>query len=670
MLPIGSDFVPYVPPEQTIPELTIKALVLGAILSVVMAAANAYLGLYAGMTVSATIPAAVIALAVFKALARTGKISQATILETNLSKTMASAGESLAAGVIFTIPALLVMGLWDNVDYTKTTMIALTGGMLGVLFTISLRRILIIDLDLPYPEGVACSEVLKVGEEGGKGVNLVFGGLGLAALYKFVATQFGGNLWQGHAMGTMSLGKFKFFGGGDLSPALLSVGYIVGLRIASYIFMGGFIGWVILAPIIGAYNDWTFNGTSAEGIAAFMGDGLTHGGVWGEYIRYIGVGAMVVGGVYTLFSMRDAITKGLKQAFSGFGGDGDEHIPRTEHDLPLKLAWFASFALIIPIFGIYLWVSESLLIASVSAVVMFIAAFFFTAIAGYIAGVVGSSNNPISGVTIATLLFAAILLVGLGAEGTSGMQTTILIAALVCCAAAIAGDVMQDLKTGQILGSTPRHLQVGEFIGVGAAALIIAPVLMVLHEAYVIGSPQLRAPQAGLMSAVTEGVFQGGLPWNMVFIGMVIAVILILLKVPVMAVAIGIYLPFTLATPIMLGGVIRHFCEKFIENKTRKEKMLSMTQEDLDKEIANEKELVGRNGLLLGSGLIAGEALMGVGIAVLVVMSIDINSGVHASMYAGIPVFFYFAFLLVYVSLRDRIHGMSLSEILYFMRKR
>ncbi|MCI0497096.1 MAG: oligopeptide transporter, OPT family, partial [Thermoplasmata archaeon] len=488
------EFVPYISPDVTIPEFTFKAVLLGAILSIVMGAANAYLGLYAGMTVSATIPAAVIALAVFRMLKKYGIIEGATILETNFAKTMAAAGEALAAGVIFTIPALLLLDLWDDIDIVKTTVIALVGGCLGVLFTVSLRRVLIIDLDLPFPEGVAATEVLKTGEEGGPGVHYVTVGLFTAMAHKFAASEFGLSIFREKVEGVVRAGRARFYGGANLSPALMSVGYIIGLRISTYIFLGGILGWFILAPAIGIMQGWPSPPTGWVG----PHDIGVYTTIWSTKIRYIGVGAMVVGGVYSIFRMRTAITKGVVQAFGKTEKKGP--VIRTELDLDLRLTWILIGLFVIPIFAIYWWVTENLLISAVSSGIMLVAAFFFTAIAGYLAGIVGSSNNPISGVTIATLLFAALLLVALGAEGDDGMTSTILIAALVCCAAAIAGDVMQDLKTAQLLGATPRNIQIAVFLGVVAAALVIAPTLVALHGAYGIGSKSLPAPQAGLMA--------------------------------------------------------------------------------------------------------------------------------------------------------------------------
>ena len=654
---MSEKFVPYIPPEENIPELTAKALLLGIILALIMTAANAYLGLYVGMTVSASIPAAVISMAVFRSLLKANVINDATILENNLTKTMASAGESLAAGVIFTLPALLVMGAWTEIKYMETMVIALIGGIMGVLFTITLRKILIVELDLPYPEGVACTEVLIVGEEGGKGTFYVFSALAMSMLYKLVSSHNGLRLWEERVNKVFIMGKARLYGGADLSVALLGVGFIVGPLIASYVFIGGVIGWVIIAPVVGFIYGWP----EGNYVDAFMI-------VWSNYVRYVGVGAMIVGGAYTLFKMRDAILTGVKQGLMA-KEESEEEVIRTEHDLKRPFLYVA--ILLIPMCLLYYHLSESIMIAVVATLIMGIAAFFFTAIAGYIAGVVGSSNNPISGVTVATLLFAAIIVAaldswGFGVDIQTNMAATIAIAAVVCCSAAIAGDVMQDLKTGQLLGSTPRNLQIGEFIGVICAAIVIGPVLHVLHEAYVIGSPDLRAPQAGLMAAVTQGVFLGTMNWTMVFLGMAIAGILIWQKIPVMSVAIGVYLPFTLSIPIMMGGLIKLGTDKFVEKKIEMDEEEGYYYEDEDKD-SIKKEVHGR-GILFSSGLIAGEALMGVLVAVFVIQEIDLGINDHPIALPGMLIFGYIMILLAYMAVREFIEDLSWEEIKWIIK--
>jgi len=660
------DFVPYIPAEKIIPEMTIKAVSLGIILSIIMAAANAYLGLYVGMTVSAAIPATVIALAVFKGLAKTGWMKDATILEVNLTKTMASAGESLAAGIIFTIPALILMGSWEEIEILPTMGIAFVGGLLGVTFTIPLRRILINEVDLPFPEGVACTEVLIAGEEGGRGAFYVFSAMTLAMLWQLTRVKQGLKLWTASYEGVIGKGKVRFYGGGELSAALLGVGYIVGPRIASLMFMGGIIGWVIILPTVGLLGEM-----------GIYGDGWPTGGVngfyalWGTHLKYVGVGAMVVGSIWTLWTMRQAIATGLKNA-NPFGGEEEEKPIRTERDISQKKAMLVALLFLIPIFIIYLHFSQSIFVSGVASVLMLISAFFFAAIAGYIAGLIGSSSNPISGVTIATLLFVSILLLALGMKGMDGKTTAIGVAAVVCAAAAIAGDVMQDLKTGQLVGNTPRVLQLGEFIGVAAAAAVIPGVLYMLTNAYTLGV-DLAAPQAFVMQAIVEGIFDGNMKWEMVGLGMIIAAGIIIYsevtgkKMSVMAVAVGIYLPFIMAVPIMLGGLIRLFSEGFIEERVHRE-YTHLDEEEKEQAIGVEKKEAESRGVLFSSGLIAGEALMGIGIAGLVTANIDI--GVHnwPIQWPGLLIFLYIALLLGYIALRDFVEDMKSGDIYTYLK--
>jgi putative OPT family oligopeptide transporter len=634
------DFVPYVRPEVKMLEITIRALILGLILSVVMAAANAYLGLKVGMTVSAAIPAAVISAAIFKGL-------KGTVLEITLSKTMASTGESLAAGVIFTIPALVIIGVWDSIDYGVTTAVALVGGILGVLFTVLLRKILIIDLDLPFPEGVASAEVIIAAEKGGKAASYVFGALGIGALFKAgasllieerpeeapgVFTEYSLGLWKDKVEGAGSVGRLNLYGGSDLSVALLGVGYIVGVRIASLIFMGGVIGWVIIAPIIIGINGLPVN---EEGVVitdlveAFNQIRVDH-------LIFVGVGTMIVGSFWTLYKMRHAIINGVKRAFPSKDAIVEvEAVLRTEDDLSIRKSLMVAGVLVIPIFLVYYFLSGSLLQSFVAAIVGFIAAFLFTTVAGYLAGIIGSSNNPISGVTIATLLIMSVLLFALGARGETGMATAIGVAALICCCAAIAGDVTQSLKTGQLIGSTPKYLQISMFIGVAAAAVVIAPTLTVLHAAYVIGSPNLPAPQALAMKGIVEGIFGGRMNWPMVFFGMELAVLLIIFNRPVLPIAIGLYLPFSLSMPIMLGGIVHLLVDRAIESRYGVELGRMGDEKARESKLEKIKEKIHNKGVLFSSGLIAGEALMGIILAVFVV-----------SRLPGVIIFLFLAFML------------------------
>ena len=657
------DFVPYIKHDQTLPELTFRALLVGVLLTILMAAANTYMGLYAGMTVSATIPAVVMGLAVLKPL-------KANILEINLSKCVAVAGESLAAGVIFTIPGLVMLSrmtdgkagwanLWGNNGYyiLLTIVIALMGGLLGVLFTIPLRNVLIKDLGLPFPEGVASAEVLKSCEKGGAGMKIVFGALGMGALFKYIGSPFGFHLWKEKAEGVMGRGRVRMYGGLNLSPALLGVGYILGLKIAGLVFLGGVIGWILLIPIIGFITDWSVDP-----------QGLYYGGggavdiimeTWFENTLYVGVGAIVTGGIWTLIKMRKAIGKGVGQAIKSTKTSGSqEDIIRTERDFPLRLWFFAVISIVVGV--VYYIATKNILATVVATIMMFFATFVFTAIAGYLAGVVGSSNNPISGVTVATLLFTALVLLALPVDKYVGMTATIIVGAVVCVSAAIAGDSMQELKTGQLLGATPYNLQIARFLGVAVAALVVPFVVYMLDNAYGIGSSSLSAPQATVMATIARSVFQWDLNFLMFFIGVAIAIILILLDLSVMAVAIGIYLPFTLTLPIMLGGGIKYLTEwtirrrvdrvRDIDGKTRKgaiRRILGKTETD---------------GILISSGLIAGEAVAGVLIALLYIGKIQPTVFKDPIAWTGFLVFAYLGFLIWYFVVRKPLQAENVLE--------
>jgi len=612
---------PYISADESPMELTVRAIIVGIILGVLMTAANAYLGLYAGMTVSASIPAAVMSMIILRTL-----FDDVTILENNAVQTMASAGESLAAGVIFTVPALLVLGMWQEIQFLETFIIALIGGLLGTMFTIALRRLFIVEEALPYPEGVACREVLVAGEEGGEGALAILYALGIGAIYGFMVKGF--NVTHHTVESSVNFLSTKLYAGMDLSIALLSVGYIVGIRIASYIFLGGVIGFGILVPIYGLINGWP---EASNGVEAFYK-------VWSSQIRYVGVGAMVVGGVYTLWSMKDTIFGGLLKAFEK-NDEVEFEVVRTEQDLPLRKVLVVCGLLVLATFIFYAIALKSVILALAGALFLAVVSFFFAAVAGYIAGVVGSSNSPVSGMTIATLLFtvALVWVVGdlfLGLSTGSLMYATLLIAAIVASSAAIAGDVMQDLKTGHMVGATPWKQQIAEIIGVVTGAIVIGPTLKLLHDAFRIsrtaceldplpGDPHcqnaLFAPQAELIGAIVEGAFGGNLNLQMVLLGAVIAIVLIRLSMPVMSVAIGIYLPLGLSVPIMLGGVISYVAIRSahlrIDGTLDGEPSVAAT--DASKEVES-------RGVLIGAGFIAGESIMGVFVAILIVMNINL----------------------------------------------
>lgn len=589
-----------------LPEITIKALLLGVILSVILASANAYLGLFAGMTVSASIPAAVISMGVLKLF------KKSNILENNIVQTAASAGESLAAGVIFTIPALVLMGYWTSFDYVEIAKISGVGGLIGVLFTIPLRRALIVEAKLLYPEGIATAEVLRTGEAG-KEEQAKTGGMKLLALTALAGggmklAQQGFQMWNSAiegATGLMIKGKNVLFGfGSDLSPALIAVGYIVGRNISILVFSGGVISWVFAIPI------YTYLSGSADSLTID-----TANAIWSAKIRYLGVGAMVVGGIWSIINLINPLIAGIKASMVAYqNAKNGQIVERTEMDIPIKWVGIALALSVIPIFLIYVDVLHNMGIAILLSLVMLVFGFLFSAVAGYMAGLVGSSNNPISGVTIATILFTSLLLLAiLGTGSADGAAAAIIIGAVVCSAAAIAGDNMQDLKTGYLVGATPWKQQVMQIVGTLAAALALGLTLDILHTAYVIGSDTLPAPQATLMKSVADGVFNGNLPWNFVIVGALIGVAIIILdqiqlkrasefRIPILAVAVGIYLPISLSTPIFIGGMINHYAN-------RKNKSTEMN----------------KKGLLFASGLITGEALMGILVAIPIFVTANKN---------------------------------------------
>ncbi len=628
-----SAVVPFISPLQSLPEITVKAVVLGFILSAVLSGANAYLGLKVGMTVSASIPAAVISMAILRFF------RESNILENNIVQTAASAGESLAAGVIFTLPALIMLHYWVDFEFLPTMAIALCGGILGVMFTIPLRRALIIEARLQFPEGVATAEVLKAGTEGGGGArDIAIAGVAGAVL-KLCQTGF--KLVAGTVDTAVTAGRSIFGFGTELGVALLGVGYIVGLNIAVLVFAGGLISWLFGIPIYTAVADPAVLDSITEGATGY--DAALE--VWSKRIRYMGVGAMATGGAWALLSLVGPIRNGIASSLEAVrkarsGGHAD--ILRTEMDTPINFVAIGTALLSVPILIVFLFVvkqddlqiTTSLYSGTVAVGVVFAltAGFLFSSVAGYMAGLVGSSNNPISGVTIATILtIALILLAMLGSQidfsidatrATAAAATAILVGGVVCCAASIAGDNMQDLKAGQIVGATPYKQQIMQMVGVVAAALVIAPVLQLLFAAYGLGdvfpregmdaSEALKAPQATLMSSVADGVFSRNLPWDMILIGVIIAIAIIAydkvlesrgstFRAPVLAVAVGIYLPLELTVPIFIGGVVAFLAERSVRARGGSEDDLASAS---------------RRGLLFSSGLITGEALIGILLAI------------------------------------------------------
>ncbi len=646
------DFQPLIPPEKIIPELTIRAILVGVILAIIMGSANAYLGLYAGMTVSAAIPGAIMALALLKPF-------RPTVLEVTLGMMGAAAGEALAAGVIFTIPALVVIGAWHHIHYIETTVIALIGGILGVLWMVLLRRALIVKTDLPFPEGIAVAAVINTavgtGEEkeektGGGSIWMLVGAL-LAGLVKFCQVSL--NVIKGKIETVIAAGKYYvlgkstkgyFYVGTAASPALLGVGYIIGPRIAAYVFAGGLLGWIIITPLIIVSTGLPPEASPLEG---FMY-------IWGEYVRYLGVGAMVVGGLYTIWRLRENLIHGVKEAVVGIRGGRIETKKRTDMDLNIKKVFLAIGFLIIPVFLIYSWLSQMYAVSLFMAILLVLLTFVASAIAGYMAGLLGSSNNPISGVTVAVLLFVSILMLAFGATGSSGMMIVIGMAAVVCCGAAISGDVLQSMAAGQMLGATPWKQQLAEMFGVIAAAPILAIVVQALDKAYGIGSTDLPAPQAFLMGGIVKGVIGGEMVWPFVIAGAFLALVLILMDIPVLPVAIGIYLPFTLSVPILIGGIVRAIIDKKLKKLSpEEEEEISDWEMAIKKTGIKPKEKAHRAGLLFSAGLIAGEAIMGVIGAFLIIGNVNLGLLKVAPAWPSILIWGYIAFLLGYVVLRE-----------------
>ncbi len=602
-----TEFRPYVPAEKVTPEITVTSIVMGILLAVIFGAANAYLGLRVGMTVSASIPAAVIAMGVIRIIMRKN-----SILESNVVQTIGSAGESLAAGSIFTLPALFLWaaeGKMEKPDILEITLIALIGGLLGVLFMVPLRNALIVKEHgtLPYPEGTACAEVLLAGEKGGANASTVFAGMGFAALFKFIID--GLKLVSGEI--TLAVKGFAGAIGTQIYPAVMSVGYICGARIASFMFAGGVLSWLVIIPIIVLFGgdatiypaiDQTISEVYAEGGAS---------AIWSNYIRYIGAGALAAGGIISLIKSLPLIVKTFAGAMKSMTKGGSVSNERTSNELNLGVVLAA-----IVVLTIVVWLIPAIPVSFIGAVIIVVFGFFFATVSSRMVGLVGSSNNPVSGMAIATLLIATLILKVTGASGVAGMASAIAIGSVICIVAAIAGDTSQDLKTGYILGATPKKQQIGEIIGVVAAALAIGGTLYLLDSAWGFGSEQLAAPQATLMKLITEGVMEGNLPWELVFIGVFIAVVVEIIGIPVLPFAIGIYLPVQLNACIMVGGLIRHALDKL-------------------KREENEKKSIINDGILFCSGMIAGEGLVGILLALFAVFGID--SVLDISGKLGIP---------------------------------
>ena len=599
----NTEFKPYIPAEKVTPELTVTSVIMGCILAVIFGAANAYLGLRVGMTVSASIPAAVISMGVIRVLLRRN-----SILESNMVQTIGSAGESLAAGAIFTMPALFLWaeeGLTSKPGIVEITLIALCGGILGVLFMVPLRNALIVKehATLLYPEGTACADVLLAGEEGGANASTVFSGMGLAAIFKFVVD--GLKLLPADVAAAFK--SFKGEIGMEVYPALLGVGYIVGPKIASYMFVGSLMGWMVIIPMICLFGPDTWMYPAAEGttIAQLYANGGA-AAIWSTYVKYIGAGAIATGGIISLIKSLPLIVTTFRDSMKSMKGSKSTSTARTAQDLPMQFILLGILAMVFII-----WIVPAIPVTLLGAFIIVIFGFFFATVSSRMVGLVGSSNNPVSGMAIATLLIATFAIKSSGKTGIDGMTAAIAVGSVICIIAAIAGDTSQDLKTGYLLGATPKKQQMGEMLGVVVSGLAIGGVLYLLDAAWGYGTAEIPAPQAQLMKMIVEGIMGGNLPWGLVFVGVFLAICLEILRIPVMPFAIGLYLPIYLNATIMIGGIVRGLLDrrKGVDEKT--------------------KTAQATDGTLYCAGMIAGEGLVGILLAIFAVVGISLDmSGV------------------------------------------
>lgn len=599
----NTEFKPYIPAEKITPELTVTSVIMGCILAVIFGAANAYLGLRVGMTVSASIPAAVISMGVIRVILRRN-----SILESNMVQTIGSAGESLAAGAIFTMPALFLWaeeGLISKPGIVEITLIALCGGILGVLFMVPLRNALIVKehATLLYPEGTACADVLLAGEEGGANASTVFSGMGLAAIFKFVVD----GLKLLPADVSAAFKSFKGEIGMEVYPALLGVGYIVGPKIASYMFTGSLIGWMVIIPLICLFGPDTWMYPAAEGttIAQLYANGGASA-IWSTYVKYIGAGAIATGGIISLIKSLPLIVTTFRDSMKSMKGSKNTSTERTAQDLPMQFILLGVIAMVFII-----WIVPAIPVTLLGAVIIVVFGFFFATVSSRMVGLVGSSNNPVSGMAIATLLIATFAIKSSGKTGIDGMTAAIAVGSVICIIAAIAGDTSQDLKTGYLLGATPKKQQMGEMLGVVVSGLAIGGVLYLLDAAWGYGTAEIPAPQAQLMKMIVEGIMGGNLPWGLVFVGVFLAICLEILRIPVMPFAIGLYLPIYLNATIMIGGIVRGLLDrrKGVDEKT--------------------KTAQATDGTLYCAGMIAGEGLVGILLAIFAVVGISLDmSGV------------------------------------------
>lgn len=608
----NKEFKPYIPAEKVTAEMTVTSVIMGVILAIVFGAANAYLGLRVGMTVSASIPAAVISMGVIRVI-----MKKNSILESNLVQTIGSAGESLAAGAIFTMPALFLWaeeGLTEKPGLVEITLIALCGGVLGVLFMVPLRNALIVKehATLLYPEGTACADVLLAGEEGGSNAATVFSGMGIAAAFKFIVD----GLKVIPADVAVAFKSFKGEIGMEVYPALLGVGYIVGPRIASFMFVGSIVGWLVIIPLICLFGPDISLYPAEAGVT--VSQLFAEGGasaIWSNYVKYIGAGAIATGGIISLIKSLPLIISTFRDSMKSMKGSQNGGTLRTDKDLPMGIILAGIVAMVFII-----WFVPAIPVNFLGALMIVVFGFFFATVSSRMVGMIGSSNNPVSGMAIATLLLATFAIKATGETGIDGMKGAIAIGSVICIIAAIAGDTSQDLKTGYLLGATPKTQQIGELLGVVVSGLAIGGVLYLLDAAWGYGTAEVPAPQAGLMKMIVEGIMGGELPWTLVFVGVFLALGLEILRIPVMPFAIGLYLPIYLNATIMIGGVVRMFMDgrKNVDEKTKNDQVT--------------------DGTLYCAGMIAGEGLVGIALAILAVagISLDVSGVVNFGNIGGV----------------------------------
>ena len=650
----NGDYKPYVSPEQSMKEISFKAIFLGIIMAIVLGAANAYLGLLVGMTVAATFPAAVIAMAVLRPL-------KGTILEENMARTTGAVGEALAAGAIFTIPAFLLVRidgqpLWEKFDLFKSTLLMLVGGILGVLLIILVRRTLVEDADLPFPESTACAAMVKTGQKGGSQAAYLFWAMGLGGLVEFFTNSSGLQFIKPYAQKVFDipgLSRITFLNRDNVemaktstikgrmfietpaaNAAMTGVGYIIGPKLAALTFSGGVLGWLFLMPII-----LFISGDLGEIVTNFDGNWTDMAvSAYNSQVKPIAVGAMLVGAFYTLFKMRKSLVTGIGRSFADVkkvsAGGASETI-RTDKDLPFPSIIISIIALIIPMVFLYNVFTHNIGSSLVTAIVMIIMALLFAAVAGYLVGIIGSSSNPISGLTLTSLLIAALMMVLMGQTGAPGIAAVLGVAAVVCCVAGVAGDMIQDWKVGHILGGTPWRMQIGGMIGVVAAALTLTFALQLFHSTKGIGSDALPAPQANLMAMMAQGIVGGEMAWPLVIAGMLLGIGFILIGSPSpMIIAVGMYLPFRATACIFFGGVIKYFLDRTVAKKNP---------------TAKGRETVENIGLLIASGLIAGQALTGIVTSGIEALKEAIRlPEVHGTAWLGLLIFFILGFILIY----------------------